>query len=137
MAAMVPGWPLALLPDWLTAASIWILFLMLAGFFIFLFVALWVREDAERHGMSGILWGILLVAAGTLLVIVGGIVVLVVYFLVRIEHPGTARHPAIAGAPAPPPPPPAPAGPPVTSCKTCGAPVSLGAAFCPNCGSKV
>lgn len=133
--AYAPG--LALLPDWLVAASVWVLFLMITGFFVFLFVAMWVREDAQRRGMSGILWAALLVAAGTVFVFIGGVIVLIVYFLVRIEHPGVARAAGPAPAPPPPPAPPPSAAPPVASCKTCGAPVAPRAAFCANCGSKV
>lgn len=130
----MPAAPLALLPDWILAALVWVVFLMVAGFVVSVFLALWLREDAGRHGMGVLTWPIILVVAGTLVPFIGAVAVLVVYYLARMEHPGTAAPPGPPGPSAPPPP---PAAPPVTSCRTCGAPLSARAAYCANCGSSV
>ena len=46
------------------------------------FVGIYVRGDANAHGMNGTLWG-LAAAIGVLLGLVPGLVVLVVYLVVR------------------------------------------------------
>jgi hypothetical protein len=47
---------------------------------VFIIIALWVYRDAESRGMSGVLW--------LLVVLVGGIIGLIVYLIVRKDHPG-------------------------------------------------
>lgn len=124
--------------DALAALWVWICFAAVASLLIFIFVALWLYRDAEGRGMGGLLWVLVLVAAGFLFPFVGGVVVLVIYLVVRMEHPVGAV--PVGAPPVPPPPPPAPepaisAAP--AACKTCGAPARPGAAFCANCGAKL
>lgn len=137
MAALAPIGVLQTPIDALAALWVWLCFAAVASLLIFIFVALWLYRDAESRGMGGLLWVLVLVAAGFLFPFVGGLVVLVIYVVVRMEHPVGAV-PAVA-APVPPPPPPGPEPPTGTpaSCKTCGAPARPGAAFCANCGAKL
>ena len=102
-------------------------------------ILVWVYNDAERRGLSGALWVVLVV----FLHLVG----FVIYLVVRSSHP--VRGPAVPtitgpGAPAapatPPPAPPAPQAPPQPSgpsgCPQCGKPVAPAHAYCPTCGTK-
>jgi len=85
-------------------------------------VLIWVYQDAEKRGMSGILW--------LLLVLIGNIIGLLVYAIVRSET-GLGRRNGSAGGTAAPPA--GPAGP----CPHCGKPVATEHAFCPYCGKSL
>lgn len=93
--------PLLMLPT--------ILPLLLMGV-VWLLVAVWVYYDAERKGMSGILWA--------LLVFLGNLVGLVIYLIVRTD---------------------AVAPPPLVSkvCPECNGPVQPDFKVCPHCGSEL
>ena len=83
-------------------------------------VLIWVYRDAEKRGMSGILW--------LLLVLIGNVIGLLIYAIVRSETP--VRRPAQGGA----------AGPvccPPEACPGCSKPVTPGYAFCPHCGRSL
>ena len=79
---------------------------------VWIFVVVWVYRDAERRGMSGVLWA--------LLVLVGNFIGLLIYLIVRNDElPGQL---AIA----------------VTeSCSSCGKTVPQKFAFCPHCGNRM
>lgn len=121
----------------------------IASVVIFILVAVWVYRDAESRGMDGNIWAIMFVLAGFFLPFVGGIVVLVVYLILRAEHPmmyaaGAPGMPYAGAPPYPPPAPPpgaAPSWPPLQpaagTCRNCGASLRPGVAFCPQCGTKV
>lgn len=81
-------------------------------------VLLWVYRDAERRGMSGLLW--------LLLVLVGNVVGLLIYAIVRSDT-ALGRRNGTAGGSA------AGAGP----CPGCGAPLTTGFAYCPRCGKSL
>lgn len=85
-------------------------------------VLIWVYRDAEKRGMSGILW--------LLLVLIGNFIGLLVYAIVRSET--GVRRPNGSGA-GPAPPPSGPAG----RCPHCGKPVATEHAFCPSCGKSL
>jgi hypothetical protein len=115
--------------------------------------------------MDGTLWFVLLLLASIFGSFIGGIIVLVIYLVVREEHPvGGPRYPygyppapaygyppygyspyaPPSPAPVPPTAPPAappataPTAPPATSqCSRCGAATHPGARFCANCGSPL
>jgi RNA polymerase subunit RPABC4/transcription elongation factor Spt4 len=91
--------PLPLLPPFL--------FLILGIIIVF-----WVYRDAERRGMSGILWA--------LLVLVGNIVGLIIYLIVRNEE-----FPRRIGDEL------------TQSCPSCGKAVPQRFAFCPHCGTRL
>jgi RNA polymerase subunit RPABC4/transcription elongation factor Spt4 len=94
------------------------LFLLPAAFIVLWgAVLIWVYRDAEKRGMSGILW--------LLLVLIGNVIGLLIYAIVRSETP--VRRPAQGG--------PAEAAvcPPET-CGSCGKPIAAGYVFCPFCG---
>lgn len=99
------GIPLVILP--IAFLALWVL------------VLIWVYRDAERRGMSGILW--------LLLVLIGNIVGLLIYAIVRSERPvrveGGSSGPAAEANPG--------------KCPGCGNPVSPSHAFCPYCGRKL
>ncbi|MFO7732788.1 MAG: zinc ribbon domain-containing protein [Candidatus Aminicenantes bacterium] len=99
------GFSLALLP--IALIALWAL------------VLIWVYKDAERRGMSGILW--------LLLVLIGNIVGLLIYAIVRSERP--VKLEAGGGGAGP--------GAPSGKCPGCGNPVATGHAFCPYCGKKL
>jgi hypothetical protein len=110
-------------------------------------VLFWVYRDAERRGMNGVLW--------TLLVFIGNLVGLIIYLIVRNESrtaPGPAAPSAKSAAsatsattrslsatestgPAPNPAAPESSFPP--SCPKCGKPADPKYAFCPYCGENL
>ena len=90
----------------------------LAIFALLIAILVWVYRDAEKRGMNGVLWA--------LVVFVGHIVGLVIYLIVRSDHP--FRSPAPGG------PSPTPAPPP--SCRQCGKIVDKNHTFCPYCGAR-
>jgi hypothetical protein len=96
------GWPgivpLAILP--LVLMALWI------------FVIVWVYRDAERRGMSGILWA--------LLVLIGNVVGLLIYLIMRHEMPIRRADTGATSA--------------AECCAGCGKPVGAGHAYCPSCG---
>jgi len=83
-------------------------------------VLIWVYRDAEKRGMSGILW--------LLLVLIGNVIGLLIYAIVRSETPVKRRAEGAAaggGACCP------------DKCPGCGNPVATGHAFCPFCGKNL
>jgi RNA polymerase subunit RPABC4/transcription elongation factor Spt4 len=101
------------------------LFLLPAAFIVLWgAVLIWVYRDAEKRGMSGILW--------LLLVLIGNVIGLLIYAIVRSETPvkkraqdGTAQ--ATAG----------PGCCPAEACPGCGKALSSGFEFCPYCGRSL
>ena len=85
-------------------------------------MSIWVVMDAEKHGMNGLLWG--------LLVFVGSFVGLIVYLLVRSNQRETNLHAGYLRCPN--------CGKPVdvtwTACPYCKADL---APTCPSCGRRV
>lgn len=124
-------------------------FIIIASLVVFVLVAIWVYRDAETRGMSGALWVVLLIIASLFFTFIGGLVVLIIYLIMRSEHPvggyyaGATPYPGYAPPYPPPsypqapatPPPPATAG--ATSCPNCGAPLAPGATFCGRCGTRL
>ncbi len=124
-------------------------FVIIASLVVFILVAVWVYRDAQSRRMSGALWVVLLVLASLFFAFIGGLIVLVIYLIVRAEHPMmysvspyAAYPPPMVPPPAPPPGPAAPppvgvaAGLPVV-CRNCGAPLGPGMVFCGRCGARV
>jgi hypothetical protein len=93
---------------------------------VWIAVIIWVYKDAERRGMSSLLWA--------LLVFIGNLIGLLIYLIVRQDHPlreeqGTAD-----------------VEPPATAssseirtmvCPACQKPVEKSYAFCPHCGATL
>jgi len=80
---------------------------------IWIFVIVWVYRDAERRGMNGILWG--------LLVFIGNIIGLLIYLILRSDSLSSQSiSPTIH-----------------TKCPECSTPVSQKYAFCPHCGASM
>lgn len=107
---------------------------LIAWLVIFIVIAVWVYRDAESRRMSGGLW--------LIIVILLGLIGLIVYLIVRADHPVGGTPPPYAAYPYAPPPaysptPPAAAAGAAATCRNCGSPLSPGAGFCPRCGAKV
>jgi RNA polymerase subunit RPABC4/transcription elongation factor Spt4 len=95
-------------------------------FFVILWIAVivWVYKDAERRGMSGVLWA--------LLVFIGSIVGLLIFLIVRQDHPmlGETGSPGTPAAPQAPP-------PAALTCPSCKKPVEKKFTYCPYCGAPL
>jgi len=86
--------------------------LSLAFLVLWILVITWVYRDAERRGMNGLLW--------SLLVFIGNLIGLVVYLIVRTENLSVQKE---IQKP--------------LSCPNCQKTVSPGFVFCPNCGARL
>ena len=103
-------------------------------FFVVLWIAviIWVYKDAERRGMSGLLW--------SLLVFFGNLIGLLIFLIVRQDHPvccgpeasGTSAAPAPRGSS-----PPASAAASQLTCPFCKKPVEKTFTYCPHCGTTL
>jgi Double zinc ribbon len=101
-------------------ASIPLIILPIALIVLWGAVLLWVYRDAEKRGMNGILW--------LLLVLIGNVIGLLIYAIVRSETP--IRRRAENGGTAP-------AAPAAATCPGCGKTLAPGYAFCPYCGKNL
>lgn len=77
-----------------------------------IFVIVWVYRDAERRGMNGVLWA--------LLVFIGNLIGLLVYLIVRSD---VAREEERIQT--------------IKPCPSCQEPVNSSFVFCPNCGARI
>ncbi len=82
-------------------------------FLLWLFVSIWVYNDAERRGMSGLLWA--------LLVFFGNIVGFLIYLIVRSSSTATV----------------APAPVNATTCPQCHGVIQPDFKLCPHCGANL
>ncbi len=76
-------------------------------------ISVWVYNDAERHGMSGILWA--------LLVFFGNLIALIIYLIVRSST--NTSNPIIL--------------PNSKACPNCKGPIQSDFVVCPNCGTSL
>jgi predicted RNA-binding Zn-ribbon protein involved in translation (DUF1610 family) len=93
---------------------------------VWIAVIIWVYKDAERRGMSGLLWA--------LLVFIGNLIGLLIYLIVRQDHP--LREEQLTASLGPP----AVASPSEIKtmvCAVCQKPVEKSFVFCPHCGSNL
>lgn len=88
-----------------------LMILPLALFVLWIFILIWVYRDAERRGMNGLLW--------TLLVLVGNVIGLIIYLIVRSESGARAQAACCE------------------KCPSCGKDVGPGFTFCPHCGASL
>lgn len=126
---------------------VFLLLILLVPLILFIFVAVWMYRDANSRGMGGGLWVVLLVLASLIGSFIGGLIVLIVYLIVREDHPvggrlygyGYGYPPPGYGYPSYPPPayPAAPDRPPAGRCPRCGVPTYVGSRFCASCGSPL
>ncbi|MHB8055640.1 MAG: zinc ribbon domain-containing protein [Candidatus Aminicenantales bacterium] len=110
-----------------------------AGFFglaflvIWVMVALWVHRDAESRGMEGVIWA--------LVVFFVHVIGLIIYLIVRSNHPVLTAAPASKPQTATPPPQAgetaAPSIQPAPVCKSCGRPVEKDHVYCAMCGQNL
>ena len=79
---------------------------------LWIVVIVWVYRDAERRGMNGVLWA--------LLVLIGNIIGLLIYLIVRSDVlPASQRSPS------------------TQTCPECNQEIGQGYAFCPHCGKRL
>jgi RNA polymerase subunit RPABC4/transcription elongation factor Spt4 len=88
----------------------------LALLVIWIFVIVWVYRDAERRGMNGVLWA--------LLVFIGNLIGLLIYLIVRSNNTAAPKEEPAAR-------------PSSQKCPNCQLPLSPGYLFCPNCGAEL
>jgi len=94
-----------------------LIFLPIALIILWGAVLIWVYRDAEKRGMSGILW--------LLLVLIGNVIGLLIYAIVRSETPVKRQADGAKGG----------AGP--EKCPGCSSPIDPGHSFCPYCGKNL
>ena len=83
---------------------------------IWIFVIVWVYRDAERRGMNGVLWA--------LLVFIGNLIGLLIYLIVRSSNGSAAKE--------------VPTSQPTSQiCPKCQLPLSPTYVFCPSCGDRL
>lgn len=86
--------------------------LPLALMVLWIFVIVWVYRDAERRGMNGVLWA--------LLVFIGNLIGLLIYLIVRSDIVVASESTQTT-----------------ESCPSCQKPVDSDFVFCPNCGARM
>jgi len=122
----------------------------IAIFLVSILIAIWVYRDAEKRGMSGVLW--------LIVVLIAGVIGLIIYLVVRSDHPvrpagaypaapayglppqyAPGYYPPPGTVPAAPPPQAPAAGAPAVgmTCRTCGTVSAVGVQYCRNCGAKL
>ncbi len=90
----------------------WI-FVVIALFVIGLLLCIWVYRDAQKRGMNGALW--------LIIVLIANIIGLIIYLVVREpEKPYPSSVPS----------------PSFQYCKYCGNPLSSDSKFCSKCGKE-
>jgi hypothetical protein len=94
--------------------------------FVWIAVIIWVYKDAERRGMSGLLWA--------LLVFIGNLIGLLIYLIVRQDHPLREEQGAVSAGP---PAAPSPAETKAALCPACQKPMEKSFVFCPHCGASL
>ena len=87
-------------------------FLSLVLLIIWVLVIVWVYRDAERRGMNGVLWA--------LLVFIGNLIGLLIYLIVRSDYRPSLEKPHS-----------------IQSCPSCQKPLDENFAFCPHCGARL
>jgi len=88
---------------------------------LWIVVIVWVYRDAERRGMNGVLWA--------LLVLIGNIIGLLIYLIIRSDNLPAPRDdtesPDVSESQA------------TITCPNCQKPVGIDSAFCPLCGTRL
>jgi len=89
-----------------------VILLTLTITFVWLLISIWVYNDAERNGMSGILWA--------LLVFFGNVIALIIYLIVRSSSSTTPM--VVSNS---------------KSCPNCKGAIQSDFTVCPNCGTSL
>jgi len=89
-------------------------FLSFLFLILWIVVIVWVYRDAERRGMNGVLWA--------LLVLIGNVIGLIIYLILRTDYaPGDQNRAKSTGI----------------KCPSCKKPVGGDFAYCPHCGHSL
>jgi hypothetical protein len=129
---------------WFPFVPIWSFSLLFAVLWIAVIV--WIYRDAERRGMSGVLWA--------LLVFIGNLIGLLIFLIIRQDHPlpesccetpgkttttapGTGAPPKAPAGTSPAAPPTAPPAELRLTCPSCQKPVEKSFVYCPHCGASL
>jgi len=107
---------------WFPFVPVWSFSLLFV--ILWLAVILWVYKDAERRRMSGLLWA--------LLVFIGNLVGLLIYLIIRQDHP-VCGEPAASTTASPP----GPSEKKLPVCPACQKPVEPIFIYCPHCGASL
>lgn len=99
------------------ALGVFMMLFFVGIFVVAILLAIWVYRDAEERDMNGVLW--------LLVVLLTNIIGLIIYLVVRADHPKGGTKPARQGQPQ---------GP---FCPSCGDRLTEGDRFCSNCGHDV
>jgi len=96
-------------------------FLSIAFLILWIVVIVWVYRDAERRGMNGVLWA--------LLVLIGNIIGLLIYLIIRSDNLPAPRDDteSTSGLDSQ----------ATITCPNCQKPVGRDSAFCPLCGTRL
>ena len=114
--------------SWFPFVPVWSFSLLFV--IIWLAVILWVYKDAERRRMSGLLWA--------LLVFIGNLIGLLIYLIIRQDHPICEEPAGSAGLPqSSQPTRPEAAGEKPLTCPACNKTVEPGFVYCPHCGASL
>ncbi len=89
--------------------------LSIAFLILWIVVIVWVYRDAERRGMNGVLWA--------LLVLIGNIIGLLIYLIIRSDNLPAPRDDTESTS--------------TITCPNCQKPVGRDSAFCPLCGTRL
>lgn len=104
------------MPEFMALGMLVMLFFA-AVLVVVILVAVWVYRDAEERDMNGVLW--------LIVVILTNIIGLIIYLIVRADHPKTEGGAAKEGQPG---------GP---FCSNCGDRLAEGDRYCSSCGHDV
>lgn len=131
--------------DWWVAWGLFVVVFVILFIVIDILIALWVYRDAEKRGMGGALW--------LIIVLLTGIIGLIIYLVVRGDKPVLGQQPGYypygqqpyqqqpyyqqPGQQQPFQPPPGQAAPAGRFCQKCGAAAAAGTAFCAQCGNRL
>ena len=86
--------------------------LAFALFALWIYVIVWVYRDAERRGMNGVLWA--------LLVLIGNLIGLLIYLIVRSDNLPSPQEKEIT-----------------QECSVCHRKIPATYTFCPHCGERL
>lgn len=120
----INGWHFG---PWFPFVPLWSFSLLF--FFLWIAVIVWVYRDAERRGMSGVLWA--------LLVFIGNLIGLLIFLIIRQDHPLLDPCCTTASKTTSTSPPATPRAETKLACPSCQKPVEKSFVYCPYCSAAL